>query len=143
MSISEPFIRRPVATALLTVGLLLAGLIGYRELPVSALPQVEYPTILVSTLLPGASAETMSSAVTTPLERQFGQMPALAQMTSVSSFGTSQITLQFELDRSIDAAEQDVQAAINAASNVLPRTLPAPPTYSKSNPATSRSSRSR
>ncbi|TMA37565.1 MAG: acriflavine resistance protein B, partial [Deltaproteobacteria bacterium] len=135
MSISEPFIRRPVATALLTVGLLLAGMIGYRELPVSALPQVEYPTILVSTLLPGASAETMSSAVTTPLERQFGQMPALAQMTSISSFGTSQITLQFELDRSIDAAEQDVQAAINAASNLLPRTLPAPPTYSKSNPA--------
>jgi multidrug efflux pump len=135
VSISEPFIRRPVATALLTVGLLLAGMIGYRELPVSALPQVEYPTILVSTLLPGASAETMASAVTTPLERQFGQMPALAQMTSFSSFGTSQITLQFELDRSIDAAEQDVQAAINAASNLLPRTLPAPPTYSKSNPA--------
>ncbi|HWT87005.1 MAG TPA: efflux RND transporter permease subunit, partial [Myxococcales bacterium] len=131
MSISEPFIRRPVATTLLTVGLLLAGLIGYRQLPVSALPQVDYPTILVSTLLPGASAETMASAVTTPLERQFGQVPALAQMTSVSSFGTSQITLQFELDRSIDAAEQDVQAAINAASNLLPRTLPAPPTYSK------------
>src|SRR5205807_7972483 len=85
--------------------------------------------------LPGASAETMSSAVTTPLERQFGQVPALAQMTSVSSFGTSQITLQFELDRNIDAAEQDVQAAINAAANLLPRTLPAPPTYSKSNPA--------
>jgi len=135
VSISEPFIRRPVATALLTVGLLLAGLIGYRELPVSALPQVEYPTILVSTLLPGASAETMASAVTTPLERQFGQMPALAQMTSISSFGTSQITLQFELDRNIDAAEQDVQASINAASNLLPRTLPSPPTYSKSNPA--------
>src|SRR6185295_4465453 len=135
VSISEPFIRRPVATALLTVGLLLAGLIGYKQLPVSALPQVDYPTILVSTLLPGASAETMASAVTTPLERQFGQMPALAQMTSISSFGTSQITLQFELDRSIDAAEQDVQAAINAASNLLPRTLPAPPTYSKSNPA--------
>jgi multidrug efflux pump len=135
VSISEPFIRRPVATALLTIGLLLAGLTGYRELPVSALPQVEYPTILVSTLLPGASAETMASAVTTPLERQFGQMPALAQMTSISSFGTSQITLQFELDRNIDAAEQDVQAAINAASNLLPRTLPAPPTYSKSNPA--------
>jgi multidrug efflux pump len=135
VSISEPFIRRPVATTLLTVGLLLAGLIGYRQLPVSALPQVDYPTILVSTLLPGASAETMASAVTTPLERQFGQVPALAQMTSVSSFGTSQITLQFELDRSIDAAEQDVQAAINAASNLLPRTLPAPPTYSKSNPA--------
>ena len=135
MSISEPFIRRPVATTLLTVGLLLAGLIGYRQLPVSALPQVDYPTVLVSTLLPGASAETMASAVTTPLERQFGQVPALAQMTSISSFGTSQITLQFDLDRSTDAAEQDVQAAINAASNLLPRTLPAPPTYSKSNPA--------
>ncbi|MFN2549424.1 MAG: multidrug efflux RND transporter permease subunit [Myxococcales bacterium] len=135
MSISEPFIRRPVATALLTVGLLLAGIVGYRQLPVSALPQVDYPTIVVSTLLPGASAETMASAVTTPLERQFGQMPSLAQMTSVSSFGSSQITLQFELDRSIDAAEQDVQAAINASSNLLPRTLPAPPTYSKSNPA--------
>ena len=135
MSISEPFIRRPVATSLLTVGLLLAGLVGYRQLPVSALPQVDYPTIVVSTLLPGASAETMASAVTTPLERQFGQMPALTQMTSISSFGTSTITLQFELDRNIDAAEQDVQAAINAASNLLPRTLPAPPTYSKSNPA--------
>ncbi len=135
MSVSEPFIRRPVATALLTVGLLLAGLVGYRELPVSALPQVDYPTIVVSTSLPGASADTMSSAVTTPLERQFGQMPALSQMTSVSSFGTSQITLQFNLDRNIDAAEQDVQAAINAASSLLPRTLPNPPTYSKSNPA--------
>jgi multidrug efflux pump len=135
MSVSEPFIRRPVATALLTFGLLLAGLAGYRQLPVSALPQVDYPTIVVSTALPGASAQTMASAVTTPLERQFGQMPALAQMTSVSSFGGSQITLQFELDRNIDAAEQDVQAAINAAATLLPRTLPNPPTYSKSNPA--------
>ncbi|HET6438230.1 MAG TPA: multidrug efflux RND transporter permease subunit [Anaeromyxobacter sp.] len=135
MSISAPFIRRPVGTALLTVGLVLAGLVGYRQLPVSALPQVDYPTIVVSTLLPGASAETMASAVTTPLERQFGQMPSLAQMTSVSSFGTSQVTLQFTLDRSIDAAEQDVQAAINAAATLLPRTLPNPPTYSKSNPA--------
>src|SRR6185503_7917797 len=116
-------------------GLFLAGFTGYRQLPVAALPQVDYPTIVVSTLLPGASADTMASSVTTPLERQFGQMPALAQMTSISSFGTSQITLQFELDRNIDAAEQDVQAAINAASNLLPRTLPAPPTYSKSNPA--------
>ncbi|HZZ82927.1 MAG TPA: multidrug efflux RND transporter permease subunit [Anaeromyxobacteraceae bacterium] len=135
MSVSEPFIRRPVATALLTVGLLLAGLIGYRQLPVSALPQVDYPTIVVSTALPGASAETMTSAVTTPLERQFGQMPGLTQMTSVSSFGTSQVTLQFSLERNIDAAEQDVQAAINAASSLLPRGLPSPPTYSKSNPA--------
>jgi multidrug efflux pump len=135
VSISEPFIRRPVATTLLMAGLLLAGMSGYRELPVSALPQVDYPTIVVATFLPGASAETMASAVTTPLERQFGQMPSLASMTSVSSFATSQVTLQFNLDRNIDAAEQDVQAAINAASNLLPRTLPAPPTYSKSNPA--------
>ena len=135
MSISEPFIRRPVATALLTVGLLLAGVIGYRQLPVSALPQVDYPTIVVSTILPGASAETMSSAVTTPLERQFGQMPSLSQMTSISSFGSSQVTLQFTLERNIDAAEQDVQAAINAAATLLPKTLPTPPTYSKSNPA--------
>ncbi|HKU43706.1 MAG TPA: multidrug efflux RND transporter permease subunit [Polyangiales bacterium] len=135
MSISEPFIRRPVATTLLTLGVLLAGAVAYRELPVSALPEVDYPTILVSTLLPGASAETMASSVTTPLERQLGQIPALAQMTSVSSQGSSQITLQFDLDREIDAAEQDVQAAINAASNLLPPTLPGPPTYSKSNPA--------
>jgi multidrug efflux pump len=135
VSISEPFIRRPVATTLLMIGLLLAGAAGYSQLPVAALPQVDYPTIVVATSLPGASAETMASAVTTPLERQFGQMPALTQMTSVSSFGTSQITLQFDLDRNIDAAEQDVQAAINAAANLLPRTLPAPPTYSKSNPA--------
>ncbi|MDB4952772.1 MAG: Cobalt-zinc-cadmium resistance protein CzcA, partial [Myxococcales bacterium] len=135
MSISEPFIRRPVATTLLMVGLLLAGITGYEQLPVAALPQVDYPTIVVATMLPGASGETMAAAVTTPLERQFGQVPSLAQMTSVSSFGSSQITLQFTLDRDIDAAEQDVQAAINAASNLLPRTLPAPPTYSKSNPA--------
>jgi multidrug efflux pump len=134
-SISKPFIERPIATTLLTIGLLLAGILAFRELPVSALPQVEYPTIVVSTYLPGASAETMASSVTTPLERQFGQVPSLTQMTSISSQGSSQITLQFDLDRSIDAAEQDVQAAINAASALLPRTLPAPPTYSKSNPA--------
>jgi multidrug efflux pump len=135
VSISEPFIRRPVATTLLMVGALLAGIVGFRELPVAALPQVDYPTIVVSTYLPGASAETMVSSVTTPLERQFGQMPALASMTSVSSFGSSQVTLQFTLERNIDAAEQDVQAAINAASSLLPRTLPVPPVYSKSNPA--------
>ena len=114
--ISEPFIRRPVATTLLMIGILLVGMVGFQELPVSALPQVDYPTIVVSTFLPGASAETMASSVTTPLERQFGQMPSLSQMTSISSFTSSQITLQFTLDRSIDAAEQDVQAAINAAS---------------------------
>jgi multidrug efflux pump len=135
MNISEIFIRRPVATTLLMFGLLLVGMLGYFQLPVAALPQVDYPTIVVSTQLPGASAETMASSVTTPLERQFGQMPSLNQMTSVSSFSSSQITLQFNLDRNIDAAEQDVQAAINAASNLLPRTLPTPPTYSKSNPA--------
>jgi multidrug efflux pump len=134
-SISEPFIRRPVATTLLMIGLLLAGITGYLQLPVAALPQVEYPTIIVTTALPGASADTIASAVTTPLERQFGQVPSLASMTSVSSFGSSQITLQFTLDRDIDAAEQDVQAAINAASNLLPRTLPAPPVYNKANPA--------
>jgi multidrug efflux pump len=135
VSISEPFIRRPVATTLLMIGLFLSGIVAFRQLPVAALPQVDYPTIVVSTYLPGASAQTMAESVTTPLERQFGQMPSLAQMTSVSSFGNSQVTLQFTLDRSIDAAEQDVQAAINAASNLLPRALPAPPTYSKSNPA--------
>jgi multidrug efflux pump len=135
VSISEPFIRRPVATTLLMIGLLLAGMVGFRMLAVSALPQVDYPTIVVSTFLPGASAETMASSVTTPLERQFGQMPSLASMTSISSSGSSQVTLQFTLDRNIDAAEQDVQAAINAASSLLPPTLPVPPTYSKSNPA--------
>ncbi len=135
MSISEPFIRRPVATTLLMIGLFLAGLIAYRQLPVAALPQVDYPTIVVSTYLPGASAQTMASVVTTPLERQFGQIPSLAQMTSVSSFGSSQVTLQFALEREIDSAEQDVQAAINVAANLLPPELPAPPSYSKSNPA--------
>src|SRR5260221_144118 len=135
MSISAPFIKRPVGTALLMVGVLIGGIVGYRQLPVSALPQVDYPTIVVSTLLPGASADTMVSAVTTPLERQLGQIPSLAQLTSVSSAASSQITLQFNLDRNIDAAEQDLQPAINEASNLLPRTLPTPPTYSKSNPA--------
>jgi multidrug efflux pump len=133
--VSEPFIRRPVATTLLMVGLLLVGIVAFTQLPVSALPQVDYPTIVVSTYLPGASADTMSSAVTTPLERQFGQMPALSQMTSVSSASYSEVTLQFDLDRNIDAAQQDVQAAINAASSFLPKQLPTPPTYSKSNPA--------
>ncbi|HEU4532658.1 MAG TPA: efflux RND transporter permease subunit, partial [Polyangiaceae bacterium] len=134
-SISEPFIRRPVATTLLMIGLLLAGALAFTQLPVSALPQVDYPTIVVSTYLPGASAQTVAESITTPLERQFGQIPSLAQMTSISSAGGSQVTLTFGLERAIDAAEQDVQAAINAASNLLPRTLPTPPTYSKSNPA--------
>ena len=126
MNVSEPFIRRPIGTSLLMVGVLIAGIVGYKQLPVAALPQVDYPTIAVTTLLPGASAETMVSAVTTPLERQLGQIPSLAALTSVSSAATSLITLQFTLDRDIDAAEQDVQAAINAASNLLPRTLPTP-----------------
>ena len=134
-SISEPFIRRPVATTLLMIGVLLAGLVGFKQLPVAALPEVDYPTIVISTYLPGASADTIASSVTTPLERQLGQMPSLSQMTSVSSFASSQITVQFTLDRNIDAAEQDVQAAINAASSLLPPTLPVPPIYSKSNPA--------
>ena len=135
MSISEPFVRRPVATTLLVIGILIAGIVAFRALAISALPQVDYPTIVVSTFMPGASGQTMSATVTTPLERQFGQMPALSQMTSVSSFGSSQITLQFTLERNIDSAEQDVQAAINAAANLLPKTLPTPPSYSKSNPA--------
>jgi len=135
VSISEPFVRRPVATTLLVIGILIAGIVAFRGLAVSALPQVDYPTIVVSTSMPGASAQTMSATVTTPLERQFGQVPSLSLMTSVSSFGNSQITLQFTLDRDIDAAEQDVQAAINAAANLLPKTLPTPPSYSKSNPA--------
>ncbi|MFL5305604.1 MAG: multidrug efflux RND transporter permease subunit [Polyangia bacterium] len=135
MNISEPFIRRPVGTSLLMIGVAVAGIAAYNQLPVSALPQVDYPTIVVSTILPGASADTMVSAVTTPLERQLGQIPSVAHLTSVSSAASSQITLQFTLDRDIDSAEQDVQAAINAASNLLPRTLPTPPTYSKSNPA--------
>ena len=135
-SISAPFIQRPVATTLLVFGLFLAGFTGYRELPVAALPQVDYPTIVITTQLPGASAETVASSITTPLERTLGQVPSLAEMTSISSFGSSQITLQFTLDRDIDGAEQDVQAAINAATNLLPRgILPAPPTYAKSNPA--------
>lgn len=135
MSLSSPFIARPVGTSLFAAGLMLASWLAYAQLPVSALPQVDYPTIVVATLLPGASAQTMAETVTTPLERQLGQMPSVSQMTSVSSFGASQVTVQFELARNIDAAEQDVQAAINAASALLPATLPSPPTYSKSNPA--------
>jgi len=128
VNISEPFIRRPVATSLLMVGVILLGLLGYKLLPISALPTVDFPTIQVTTVYPGASADVMVSSITTPLERQFGQISGLASMNSTSSFGTSTITLQFALDRPIDVAAQDVQAAINAASNLLPPTLPAPPT---------------
>ena len=135
MNVSAPFIHRPIATSLLGVAVMLGGLLGYLWLPVSALPQVDFPTIQVTTQLPGANAETMASLVTAPLERQFGQIPALATMSSSSSFGVSQITLQFELNREIDAAAQDVQSAINAAGSTLPRNLPYPPVYSKVNPA--------
>jgi len=135
MSVSSPFIHRPIATSLLGVAVMLGGLLGYLWLPVSALPQVDFPTIQVTTQLPGANPDTISSLVTAPLERQFGQISALETMTSSSSFGVSQITLQFDLSRDIDAASQDVQSAINAAGSALPRNLPYPPLYSKVNPA--------
>ncbi len=135
MNLSRLFILRPVATTLAMVALLLSGLLAYRLLPVSALPQVDYPTIQVTTLYPGASPDVMTALVTSPLERQFGQMPGLTQMTSSSSGGSSLITLQFDLDLPLDVAEQEVQAAINAASNLLPNDLPAPPIYNKVNPA--------
>ena len=135
MSLSRPFIVRPVATSLLMVAILLAGALGYRKLPVSALPQVDYPTIQVATFYPGANPDVMASTVTAPLERQLGQMPGLGQMTSTSSAGSSLITLRFALDLSLDVAEQEVQAAINAATSFLPKDLPIPPVYSKVNPA--------
>ncbi len=137
MSPSRPFILRPVATALLMVGILLTGGVAYNQLPVSALPQVDYPTIQVMTFYPGASPDVMASSVTAPLERQFGQVPGLTQMTSTSSEGCSVITLQFDLALNIDVAEQEVQASINAATSYLPKDLPNPPVYSKSNPADS------
>jgi multidrug efflux pump len=132
---SRLFILRPVATSLLMAGILLVGIVAYRELPVSALPQVDYPTIQIRTFYPGAGPEVMASSVTAPLERQLGQLPGLTQMSSSSSFGSSLITLQFSLDLNIDIAEQEVQAAINSASSYLPRDLPNPPVYSKTNPA--------
>ena len=135
MNISRLFILRPVATSLLMVAILIAGALGYRLLPLSALPEVDYPTIQVTTLYPGASPDVMTSAVTAPMERQFGQMPGLTQMSSTSSGGASVITLRFSLDVTLDVAEQQVQAAINAGSNLLPTDLPMPPTYRKVNPA--------
>ncbi len=135
MSPSRPFILRPVATSLLMAGLLLVGAVAYKQLPVSALPEVDYPTIQVLTFYPGGSPDVMASSVTAPLERQFGQVPGLNQMTSTSSFGASVITLQFVLDLNIDVAEQQVQAAINAAASFLPSDLPTPPIYAKTNPA--------
>jgi multidrug efflux pump len=135
MSVSTPFIRRPIATSLLAVAVTLGGWLGYFSLPVASLPQVDFPTIQVTTQLPGASPDTMVALVTAPLERTFGQIPSLSTMTSSSSFGVSQVTLQFDLNRDIDGAAQDVQAAINAAGSSLPRNLPYPPTYTKVNPA--------
>ncbi len=135
MNLSRQFIVRPVATSLLTAAIVLAGIVAYRQLPVAALPQVDYPTIQTVTFYPGASPDVMASGVTAPLERQFGQLPGLKQMTSTSSSGSSIVTLQFDLALSIDIAEQQVQAAINAATTFLPRDLPNPPVYSKVNPA--------
>ena len=135
MNPSRIFILRPVATTMLMVGILLAGAVGYTQLPVSALPEVDYPIIQVTTYYPGASPDVMASSVTAPLERQFGQVPGLQQMTSTSSDGSSVITLQFTLSLSIDVAEQEVQQSINASGTYLPADLPAPPIYSKTNPA--------
>src|SRR5579871_2753240 len=135
MSPSTPFIRRPVATSLLMVAIMLAGLVAFHFLSLSALPEVDYPTIQVQTSYPGGSPEVMAETVTAPLERQFGQMADLNRMSSISSAGSSIITLQFGLDLSLDVAEQEVQAAINASGSLLPTDLPAPPVYAKVNPA--------
>src|SRR5271166_3258860 len=127
MSLSRPFILRPIATTLLMAAILLAGVVAFKQLPVSALPEVDYPTIQVLTFYPGASPDVMASSVTAPMERQFGQVPGLQQMSSNSSYGSSVIVLQFALNLNIDIAEQEVQAAINAASTYLPPDLPNPP----------------
>src|ERR1700691_6306156 len=137
MNLSEPFIQKPVATTLFVVAITLAGATAYRLLPVSPLPQVEFPTISVSAGLPGASPEVMSSSVATPLERQFGHIASVTEMSSSSSLGSTSLTLQFDLDRDIDAAARDVQAAINAARGTLPTDLPSNPSYRKVNPADS------
>ncbi len=137
MSISTPFIRRPIATSLLMAALLLVGIAAYPLLPVAPLPRVDFPTIAVSGSLPGASPETMASTVAQPLERQFSQISGVSQLTSVSVQGNTQVTVQFDLDRNIDAAAGDIQAAINAAGGQLPKNLPNPPTYRKVNPADS------
>src|SRR5438128_3803941 len=137
VNLSAPFIDRPVATTLLTIGLALAGAAAFRLLPVSPLPQVDYPTISVQASLPGASPETMAATVATPLERSLGRIAGVTEMTSSSSLGTTRITLQFELSRNIDGAARDVQAAINSARALLPTGLPSNPTYRKVNPADS------
>src|SRR5579863_3825593 len=135
MNISQPFIRRPVATTLLTVAVALAGAVAYAVLPVAPLPEVDFPTISVSASLPGGSAEIMASSVATPLESQFGHIAGVTEMTSASSLGSTSITIQFDLNRDIDGAARDVEAAINAARSYLPANLPGNPTYRKVNPA--------
>src|SRR5437899_7431285 len=135
MNISAPFIKRPIGTSLLAAALLLAGILAFQFLPVAPLPQVEFPTIQVGASLPGASPETMASAVATPLERQFGRIAGITQMTSTSQIGSTSIALQFDLNRNIDAAGRDVQAAINAARSQLPSYIPGNPTYRKVHPA--------
>ena len=134
MHISAPFIKRPVGTMLLTIAVLLAGAIAYLFLPVAALPEVDFPTIQVGGGLPGASPATVASAIATPLERQFGKIAGVTQMTSTSMLGSTNVTLQFDLNRNIDAAARDVQAAINAAAGQLPAGMPSLPTYRKVNP---------
>src|ERR1700728_3038110 len=135
MNISSPFIQRPVATTLLTIAVALAGAVAFNFLPVAPLPQVDFPTITVAAALPGASPEIMASSVATPLERQFGRIAGVTEMTSASYLGTTAITLQFDLNRDIDGAARDVQAAINAARSYLPANLPSNPAYRKVNPA--------
>src|SRR5450755_3771639 len=135
MNISAPAIERPIATTLLSIAVILAGTLAYTQLPVSPLPQIDYPVISVGASLPGASPETMASAVATPLERQFGRIAGVNQMTSTSQLGSTSVVLQFDLNRNIDAAGRDVQAAINAARSQLPSNLPGNPTYRKVNPA--------
>src|SRR3954452_12286398 len=135
MSLSAPFIRRPIATSLLMLGILVFGIAAYNLLPVAALPRVDFPTVVVSASYPGASPSTMASSVATPLEQKFAAITGLAEMSSTSGVGTTTITMQFDLDRNIDAAAQDVQQAINAATGLLPKDMPSPPTYRKTNPA--------
>src|SRR5439155_2754498 len=135
MSISEPFIRRPAGTSLLAAGLFLVGIVAYKSLPVAAIPRVDFPVISVSASLPGADPATVASSLAAPLERRLGQISGVSEMTSVSTLGGTSITLQFDLNRTVDRAARDVEAAINAAATDLPINLPAPPTYRKINPA--------
>ena len=139
MNISAPFIKRPIATSLIMLGVLLAGAAAYPFLPIAPLPQVDFPTISVSASLPGASPETMASTVATPLEQQLAQIPGVSQMTSSSQLGSTQVTVQFDLDRNIDGAAQDVQSAINAAAGQLPKNLPGHPRIARSIRRTRRS----